>query len=103
MKMAGVCALRTLLIALTYYASADRTDHIVDDNHDAKECDLDINADQYLIIRYMYAHLCLNMLYLFGQINSSRYKRYSCITIQYLSQKNYRKNNSSKWSKSLIH
>ena len=45
----------------------------------------------------MYAHLCLNMLYLFGQINSSRYKRYSCITIQYLSQKNYRKNNSSKW------
>ena len=30
----------------------------------------------------MYAHLCLNMLYLFGQINSSRYKRYKKVFMQ---------------------
>lgn len=57
MKMAGVCALRTLLIAHTYEASADGTDYTTVDNHDAKECDLDINADQYL--DQIHAHFCI--------------------------------------------
>ena len=57
MKMAGGCALRTLLIAHTYEASADGTDYTTLDNHDAKECDLDINADQYL--DQIHAHFCI--------------------------------------------